>query len=518
MKLFSIVFFLIFSFISAQQSKDGKKINSKIWELSEIPNNKFENGSKMLKLSTNDYERAKSYGHMADALRKERRYKESILLFEKALQYAQKVNFKSEEFIINILLSDMYSSLGLIDKANSHYEESMRIAKLLNNDAYLISAYSSKAFQEIDKENYCNAIPYQEKNIDLVIRKKNYNNYTAFTTLAFIQLKCNGDLDAAQKSLQQFESTHFESNTKGKESYLNYMYYLAKALIEVKKNNLDKAKTYFDKSYNSAKLYHNEKALDLILEQRILSNIDINDKKKYEYYTKELLNLKKKQFTKSSSAYTYLDKESKSNISFYQKYLAVSIVVLIIVILICVISFLIYRKNKREAKRIFDKAIKEIEERNSQTAFDEKLIELDSISTESNDSEKIKESNQKTITVSETKEKEILHYLNLFEKGNKFTAKGFNQSNLTMILKTNANYTNFVLKKHRNKNFSEYLSSLRIQFIVEKLYSDPEFQNYKISFLSDYSGFSTHSKFTEAFKKEINISPSEFIKNLKKKQ
>lgn len=40
--------------------------------------------------------------------------------------------------------------------------------------------------------------------------------------------------------------------------------------------------------------------------------------------------------------------------------------------------------------------------------------------------------------------------------------------------------------------------------------------NYKLSYLAEMSGFTSHSKFTMAFKNAMGITPSQFIEELKK--
>ena len=54
------------------------------------------------------------------------------------------------------------------------------------------------------------------------------------------------------------------------------------------------------------------------------------------------------------------------------------------------------------------------------------------------------------------------------------------------------------------------INKLRINFIVEKLKSDPNFINYKISYLAETSGFSSHSTFATIFK-SIKFKVSESI-------
>ena len=118
--------------------------------------------------------------------------------------------------------------------------------------------------------------------------------------------------------------------------------------------------------------------------------------------------------------------------------------------------------------------------------------------------------------MSKEKETELLSKMIEFEKGIEFTNKNFTISNFIAILETNSKYANYMLKKHRKISFNDYINGLKIKFIIEKLHANPEYLNYKINYLSELSGFSTHSRFAQIFKNETGISPSEFISKLSK--
>ena len=64
-------------------------------------------------------------------------------------------------------------------------------------------------------------------------------------------------------------------------------------------------------------------------------------------------------------------------------------------------------------------------------------------------------------------------------------------------------------------NFNTYINILRINYIVEKLKTDSNFINYKISYLAEHSGFASHSSFATVFKSITGISPIKFIELLK---
>lgn len=122
----------------------------------------------------------------------------------------------------------------------------------------------------------------------------------------------------------------------------------------------------------------------------------------------------------------------------------------------------------------------------------------------------------KEIMSCEVKE-EILKKLLLFEEGTKYTDKNFNLSALSVKLKTNTKYLSYIINKYKKKDFNTYINELRIFYILKKMQSNPAYLNYKISYLAEECGFSSHSKFTAVFKSVVGMSPSHFMDMLGKK-
>ena len=88
-------------------------------------------------------------------------------------------------------------------------------------------------------------------------------------------------------------------------------------------------------------------------------------------------------------------------------------------------------------------------------------------------------------------------------------------STLVSHLNTNAKYLRHIFKNNKNTDNNNYINELRIHYIVDKLKTDPAYLNYKISYLAEECGFSSHSKFSASFKSILKLAPSEFINNLK---
>jgi len=78
-------------------------------------------------------------------------------------------------------------------------------------------------------------------------------------------------------------------------------------------------------------------------------------------------------------------------------------------------------------------------------------------------------------------------------------------------LGTNTTYLSEVINKHKNKNFNSYVNDLKIGYIINKIYTDPKYHTYKITYLADECGL-PYSSFVSAFKEYTGMTPSAFIK------
>lgn len=112
-------------------------------------------------------------------------------------------------------------------------------------------------------------------------------------------------------------------------------------------------------------------------------------------------------------------------------------------------------------------------------------------------------------------EQQILNKLKKFESGSKFTNKEISLAVLAGHFETNTKYLSEIINKHYHINFNTYINKLRVNFIIEKLKNEPNFCNYKISYLAELSGFTSHSSFATVFKLISGISPITFIDILK---
>lgn len=194
---------------------------------------------------------------------------------------------------------------------------------------------------------------------------------------------------------------------------------------------------------------------------------------------------------------------SQSN--FINNILIISIVCLIGIVAIILISV----SEKRKAKSIQ----KQIEFYTKQQEFVEKLSQKEVVpedKTEKSESE----TSRKTPLISKEKEADILARLEEFEKSEKFLSKEMSLAVLAGQLETNTKYLSEIINKYKEKNYNNYINELRINYIAYLLKTDSAYLNYKVSYLAEKAGFSSHSAFTTVFKSVTGISPNTYIQQL----
>ena len=116
--------------------------------------------------------------------------------------------------------------------------------------------------------------------------------------------------------------------------------------------------------------------------------------------------------------------------------------------------------------------------------------------------------------ISKETETRILKRLETFERSEKFLKKDLTVSMLSAQLNINSKYLSEIIKNNKSINFNGYINTLRINYIVHKLYTEPKFRTYKISYLAELSGYASPQVFVTAFKKITGVTPSYFLQNL----
>ncbi|MEJ5105653.1 AraC family transcriptional regulator [Chryseobacterium sp. MYb328] len=179
------------------------------------------------------------------------------------------------------------------------------------------------------------------------------------------------------------------------------------------------------------------------------------------------------------------------------------IILLLIGILIIIlgVGLFLWNRNQRKHKVKYEEIVR-------------RLANQKNSLTEKNESSSIAE---KGIGITDETMNILFLKLEKFEKSQKFIKNDVSLTSLANDLGTNTRYLSEVIKQYKGKNYNNYINSLRINYITTKLYENPIYREYKISYLAEACGFSSREVFAVIFKKETGITPSYFISDLKKK-
>ncbi|WP_170152900.1 helix-turn-helix domain-containing protein [Ulvibacter antarcticus] len=109
----------------------------------------------------------------------------------------------------------------------------------------------------------------------------------------------------------------------------------------------------------------------------------------------------------------------------------------------------------------------------------------------------------------------LIKKLSKFEQSTLFTKNDMSIALLASQFSTNTKYLSEIINTQKNKNFNSYINDLRINYIIDKLTTNATYLQYKISYLAEESGFSSHSSFATVFKSVTGIAPTVFIDVLK---
>ncbi|WP_292010985.1 response regulator transcription factor [Chryseobacterium sp.] len=116
--------------------------------------------------------------------------------------------------------------------------------------------------------------------------------------------------------------------------------------------------------------------------------------------------------------------------------------------------------------------------------------------------------------ISKEKETEILEKLKELELSDRYLSKNMSLSLLSAQMGINTKYLSEVINTHKGKNFNTYINELRINYIAQLLKTNPVYLNYKVSYLAEVCGFSSHSAFTNVFKSITGMSPNIYIQKI----
>lgn len=193
----------------------------------------------------------------------------------------------------------------------------------------------------------------------------------------------------------------------------------------------------------------------------------------------------------------------------------------LIMIVLTVIAVVIYRKNRQlklKNKIIFSQTQSLI---NAPTKTDEsKTVRTDSSGSaiKSPDETKIIQEKYRDSSMTDETRKELIVKIEaVMENIDEICDKNFSLQRLTALVGSNTSYISRIVNEHYGMTFGNLLNQYRLKEACRRMGDTERYGNLTIEAISESVGFNTRSTFTKAFRLNIGMLPSEYVRLLKTK-
>lgn len=470
------------------------------------PNEALKIAMLLLNNSTSIKERAKIDFLIATIYKVKGDYNNALIYLFEADKNPENLENKNAVQIL-VAKAEILRALYLDDLSKKYLEEAAQ-KLLLVTDAKEKEFLTSQIIVEkitanLDRQNYKEGVQLIQKHASELVNLDKNPELNLLFFIAKGKMHCGlGDFEKGNYYFNQASFFLINNTNKYAEAYnLNGL-----ATVYFHKKEYKKAISALSKALEIAQTFENLYVSETTSRLLIFNYIALNDNTNYKLFNTKFLTtnmqLEGTEQEAINTAYNLINKEYESYYSAknkdYSTKFYIVLVLFFVVLIFCFLFWYRFQLKKKRLKEIINYL--EVTRNNLINRYTEK-----------------KEVNKKIFIPQET-EQALLNKLKRFESSARFTNNDMSLAVLSGQFETNTKYLSEIINKHYHVNFNTYINKLRINFIVEKLKSDPNFINYKISYLAETSGFSSHSTFATIFKSITGIAPITFIEFLKKER
>lgn len=456
--------------------------------------------------SSSEIHKLKALMLCADLLEKQDKREQAIAFVLRAESIAITIEDYQWQARIYGFLSTQYRIIGLIDQGKRYLEKGLNASEKVTpksaSNQYLGMVHQEMAHYAMLEENYAEAVrllndvpSFFSGIADAQLRNFFMGNNEEMLGRSYLGLKQYPD---AIKHYKQ--SLEFLEDANAAESQWAGMIYHGLGKIALENRQYQRSFHYLSKADTIATLVDHTYLKGLVYRDLADYYKITGDIENYvRYNTAYLKNVDQKmQSTKlaSNGAINRMYHTQLANISDLHM---IIIVIAILLIFSVMLYYYTIRKRKKE-KLMYRTALAKLK------AYSEQTVPADTVLNSAKENR----------LMSEETELALLQKLDAFELKNQFTIPSLNLSSLAVDLQTNTKYLSYIINTHKGKDFNNYINDLRVYYIMKVIQNNPEYLNYKISYLSTECGFSSHSKFTHVFKNTTGLTPSAFLNHVRK--
>ncbi|MCW1963193.1 helix-turn-helix domain-containing protein [Chryseobacterium viscerum] len=415
-------------------------------------------------------------------------------------------------------LADQYQNLGLYGQSKKIIAGILKDPELLKSNNPKERMVIAKLFQlqginaGIDR-NYNAALLNIDKSDSYLNNNNEENRIIKWENMIFRSafLMPQNKLEESKKLLDEVIQG---IEKHGNNAFISAFAYESMSRYYFLKGDYNEAVKQLEKGFSEIENFPYNDLKIIFYELFARSYLALNNDEKYYYYNNLYTDLKAKLDSNKKEGIQYIVKLLETyhhkNLEFQEQHKEKLFRTIGIVILILIAGMIAYFLSESSRSRHLKK----------QLDFFEKLkIKEDPISLEvemlKDETAKENKSQEKDLSkISKEKEEEILQKLKDWEKSDNYLNKNMSLAILSAQTGINTKYLSEVINNNKGKNFNGYINELRIDHIARLLKTDPAYLNYKVSYLAEYAGFSSHGAFTNVFKSITGMSPNTYIQEI----
>jgi len=395
------------------------------------------------------------------------KYKEALAILRENDVFFKSAGSKSDIFFASMLLADVCIRLNMPEKAQEYVVVSL--SKLKKSDRFYNYFIMYDGFCQSLKKNFSTsnlllkaAIESDVNNLDPV------NLAECYYFLGENSLQAKNDF-LADRYFQKTDSILKATGVTSLAFRKNYI-----RAIEIQKRSKSNGKL----------LYYLNRLIEMDA-QLNENNVWLSETINNQYDTPHLL----------------AEKQNTINTIKQEKSMVVGIVAIVLLALSASIYYLL---RMRKEKAVFEAKFNKLMLASGSKAKD----------TVENPIPQAKQIASKNIGLSDEIVNDILQKLTVFETEKQFLEINLKAADLARQFHTNTTYLSNVVNQYKNKNFSQYVNELRVEYAVHKLKEDKNFRKYTVKAISEEAGFNNAESFAKAFQVKTGIQPSFFVKRL----
>ncbi len=448
-------------------------------------------------------------------------YDSSLFYFNESLKLAQITNDRKNIISVKLNIASLYLEKHETKQAINLFNEVLTQAQKQNNENIQALALNNLGLAYQYENNYKKAIAYFEK--ALKIKKKNSSEISIANTMSNLG-QTYGYIGDNKKAIEIILSA-LDVYTKNNDNYNAALacFNISKFYYAEKENSL--AETFLFRAIDLAKQIDYKQLLSnsYLFLSEIRQNLgdgmsSLKYYKLYKQYSDSLINIEHENYyNRLKVEFETERKEAKIKMQTSEiktKSIALYLSIVGIIILLIFITIILFQKKALSItyKKLLEQNISSIETEEELETTIEQLKQLKQEPV----IEKLQvQKNNKSDVSNELLNEIHTKLIKAIKEDKVYKNKGLTIFDLADLLETNKSYLSRVINDNYKMNFNTFINYHRVKE-VQKLLKNPDNKTYTIAALSEEVGFKSLSVFNKAFKDNTGLTPSYYLKELKK--